>query len=93
MISRPVHRLTKTEPGRIEAALEGQRRRPGHDDVTGLAIGILAPEDIEFAAVQHDGRPPSGQPRRCAATSAAQAPLPQARVMPAPRSQTRSRIL
>ena len=35
----------------------------------------------------------SASPRRCAATSAAQAPLPQARVIPAPRSQTRSRIV
>ena len=31
------------------------------------------------------------RPRRCAATRAAQAPVPQARVIPAPRSQTRSR--
>src|SRR6266851_1249332 len=40
----------------IEAALEGERRRPGHHHMP-----IVSPEDVEIAAVEHDRRLPPGQ--------------------------------
>ena len=57
--------------------------------MTHVIVG--APFDLERAAVSDDlrlARPVS--PRRAAATRAAQAPVPQARVRPTPRSHTRS---
>src|SRR3954452_5919397 len=50
----------ETELGGIEGTFEGQHCRPGHDDMTGLAVGIFAPSDIEFPAIQQNRRTPSG---------------------------------
>src|SRR5215213_6110705 len=51
----------QTELGGIEGTFEGQHCQPGHDDMPGLAIGIFAPSDIEFPAIQQNRRAPSGQ--------------------------------
>ena len=48
---------------------------------------------VQAAAVDDDLARRWVRPRRCALTSVAQAPEPQARVRPAPRSQTRRRIV
>src|SRR5438128_2475870 len=40
----------------IEAALEGERRRPGHDHMT-----VLAPMDVERPAVERDRGTAAGQ--------------------------------
>ena len=44
----------------IERAFEGERRRPGHHHMTGLASRPRA-KDVEFAAVERDRRAASGQ--------------------------------
>src|SRR5439155_20241376 len=41
----------------VDAALEGERRRPGHNH-----IPIIAPPDVEIAAVERDRCVTSGQP-------------------------------
>ena len=73
--------------GHRQPAEQARRRTlPSKPSVAGPVITtwpVLAPLDVELAAVERSPsrcRPVS--PRRCAATSAAQAPLPQARVMP-----------
>src|SRR5436309_5565236 len=40
----------------IEAALEGERRRPGHDHVA-----VLAPADVEHAPIERHAGAPAGQ--------------------------------
>src|SRR5580700_3705941 len=70
-------------------------KRPSYASVAGPVI-ITCPSCRQRIS----SSPPSSaslacrrvSPRRLAATRAAQAPVPQARVMPAPRSQTRSRM-
>ena len=69
-------------------------QRAGNDFAVGpiMVTGALArPDDLQLAAVQDQPRAIATSPRRCAATIAAQAPLPQASVSPAPRSNTRRR--
>src|SRR5438105_2422694 len=44
------------EQGGIEAALEGERRRPGHDHMP-----VLAPMDVEHTAVERDRSAAAGQ--------------------------------
>ena len=85
----PVIRLSSAEQRRRRRLpSKTQRGRAGHDHVP-------VARARRCRGCRRRARPSarrSVSPRRCAATSAAQAPLPQARVMPAPRSQTRSRI-
>ena len=74
---------------RVEAPLEAVARRPGHQDPVGLVPG-----DLEDAAIEHGPRPrarsdraapppPGRRRRRCRRPGSG----------PAPRSQTRSRIV
>src|SRR5207244_12016638 len=55
MISTPSIGSAGKQRG-IEAALEGKRRWPGHDHMT-----VLAPMDVERAAVEHNGGAPPSQ--------------------------------
>src|SRR5580765_3746457 len=46
----------------IDAALEGERRRPGHHHVPIAFLAIGTPQDVEIAAVERDHRVAIGQP-------------------------------
>src|SRR5438105_515301 len=45
----------------VEAAFEGEGRRPGHHHVPVAAVALRAPEDVEIAAVELHRRLPFGQ--------------------------------
>ena len=86
MRRRNASRRDIREEGRIEPRLEFERHGTGHHH----HIVTLPPQDVEIAAGQGNPRSPVVRPRRAAATRAAQAAEPQARVRPTPRSQTLS---
>ena len=79
------HRTPSGKQRAVELTLEGERDAAGHQHVA-----VAQPFDGERAALDDHLGMAVTRPRRLAATAAAQAPEPQASVMPAPRSQTRS---
>src|SRR5258707_783068 len=56
MMSTPVIASTGQEFC-VNAALEGERRRPGHHHMP-----VVTPQDVEIAAVERHRRMPAGQP-------------------------------